>query len=206
MQDGGLKAMHKRMTNYPATSASRPSLPNLDGAGWISRSRRIILLFLLVVVGFGDRLSGQTTSQKGLPVIFVHGICDRPDSFLPAESAVKTTLRNHYPALYEVPQLSGDSDEYVVFYDGINVHFQAPPFNAYNPILAAYQIEPSTRFFLVALDDPAQTMYGYFDKAEVMKIPIYSKGNELAHIIWKIKEITGAPRVIIVAHSMGGLV
>jgi hypothetical protein len=66
-------------------------------------------------------------------------------------------------------------------------------------------VPSSTRFFVVALDDPNQSSYQNFDPNITANIPIYTKGNELANIIWKIKSITGAPRVIVVAHSMGGL-
>src|ERR1019366_1636236 len=34
----------------------------------------------------------------------------------------------------------------------------------------------------------------------------YEKGYELAQIIGRIKAVTGAPRVVVVGHSMGGLV
>ena len=58
---------------------------------------------------------------------------------------------------------------------------------------------------MVALDDPNETLYQLFDPTFVTSRPIYQKGNELAKIIWRIKEITNAPRVIVIAHSMGGL-
>ena len=167
---------------------------------------RAAFLILLAVLS-GTKLSpAQSSNQIGLPVIFVHGICDTPDSFLPAEQAIKMTLRNHYPALYPAAQ-APDLDEYVTFYDGTTVWFQIPTQEVQvpespNPINT---VPSSTRFFLVALDDPSESMYQNFDEAAVMRYPIYSKGNELAHIIWEIKTITGAPRVIIVAHSMGGL-
>jgi hypothetical protein len=172
-----------------------------------SKGALLVLFALVVCAKLAD---AQTAGPIGLPVIFVHGICDTADSFLPAEQAVRATLESHYPTQYPLPSLSSDPDEYVVFYDGVNVSFQVPPASQYNPVLNLNTDQiakiKTRRFFLVALDDPGQTEYQFFDAAnEVANIPIYQKGNELAHIIWKIKEITGAPRVIVVSHSMGGL-
>jgi hypothetical protein len=47
--------------------------------------------------------------------------------------------------------------------------------------------------------------YKSFRPDVVADVPIYEKGYELAQIIWQIKSLTGAPRVIVVGHSMGGL-
>jgi pimeloyl-ACP methyl ester carboxylesterase len=139
-------------------------------------------------------------------VIFVHGICDSPDSFLPLEQSVKSSVMQNGQGLY------GSSNEWVVFYDGSNVWFQIPKteLNAgsADPPISPRKlksIDPNARFFLVALDDPPQSDYRNFDPNLVADVPIASKGNELAHIIWAIKSITGAPRVILVTHSMGGL-
>ncbi len=112
-------------------------------------------------------------------------------------------LQGQYPALYN------NSIDYVAFYNGSFVGFQTPqgelPKGSPNPVYTATQIDPAARFFLVALDDPSQDSYETFDPSVVADIHIYTKGNELAQIIWQIKTLTGAPRVIVVAHSMGGL-
>jgi pimeloyl-ACP methyl ester carboxylesterase len=142
----------------------------------------------------------------GLPVIFVHGICETADNFLPAEQAAKATLQTNYPLLYPASQ------DYVAFYDGTTVWFQTPPANgaaAGTPTTA--EILPATarlaRFFLVALHDPVpnRPSYEQFDPNTVADVSIYAKGYELARIIWTIKTITQAPRAIVVGHSMGGL-
>jgi hypothetical protein len=96
------------------------------------------------------------------------------------EQAVRATLESRYPTLYPPPGITSDADEYVVFYDGVNVTFQVPPASQYNPVLSSDQVDRTRRFFLVALDDPGQTIYQFFDAAnEVANIPIYQKGNEL---------------------------
>ncbi|HEY1257020.1 MAG TPA: choice-of-anchor D domain-containing protein [Terracidiphilus sp.] len=167
---------------------------------------RTAFLVLLALLAWVNQSPAQSSSQIGLPVIFVHGFCDNADSFLQDEEAVKATLQSHYSTQYPTAQ-APNSDEYITFYDGTTVWFQLPTKDVQdpespNPIVT---VPSSTRFFVVALDDPSQHTYELFDPSTVADIPIYTKGNELARIIWKIKAITGAPRVIVVAHSMGGL-
>ncbi|MHB1953043.1 MAG: Ig-like domain repeat protein [Sulfobacillus sp.] len=189
-------------TLITATAARKGSAPPRCG---LSRAKAALLI-LLALFAWSRSSVAQGAGQIGLPVIFVHGICDTADSFLPVERAVRATLESHYPTQYPPPALSSDPEEHVVFYDGVSVNFQVPPASQYNPVLNIDQVDKTRRFFLVALDDPGQTEYQFFDAANaVANIPIYQKGNELAHIIWKIKDITGAPRVIVVGHSMGGL-
>lgn len=147
-----------------------------------SRCKIVIahLLLILALLAMPTWSIAQSSTQVGLPVIFVHGICDTPDSFLPMEQAVRATLESRYPTLYPPPGITSDADEYVVFYDGVNVTFQVPPASQYNPVLSSDQVDRTRRFFLVALDDPGQTIYQFFDAAnEVANIPIYQKGNEL---------------------------
>lgn len=177
-----------------------------------SQSRGIVaVLFSGFLVCAGALVSAtpinaQTPSQIGLPVIFVHGICGNADDFLPIEENIKQSLHSHYPTLYPLAT-QPTSDEYVVFYDGSQVRFQLPQSEVTSGDLNSpvETVASTTRFFLVALDDPDQSLYQYFDPSITADIPIYTKGNELAQIIWKIKTMTGAPRVIVVAHSMGGL-
>ncbi len=155
---------------------------------------------------WGSTLASNGATQIGLPVLFVHGICDTPDSFLNEQGAVALYLHQYAPEAYP----STSQYEYVVYYDDQNkvVQFQYPnsllPANTTNPPMPS----PPTpaQFFLVALDDPGViTGYQYFDPISVAGVPIYEKGDELFNIIQEIKAITGSPRVVIVAHSMGGL-
>lgn len=130
-----------------------------------------------------------------LPVLFVHGFCGEVQDFTTTEGAVQGFLQAEYPQFY------GDPHQYWVYYDGFKVNFEVPNGNTTQTTAPA-----STRFFAVAFDDPVESLVQNFDPLIVAGISIYSKADELAHIIWKIKSITGAPRVLVVAHSMGGLV
>jgi pimeloyl-ACP methyl ester carboxylesterase len=175
----------------------------LQGGAWAAATNVTI---------WGIPLSTTSESQIGLPVIFVHGICDKADSWLPAETAVKTYLQQNAPIAYP----SINSQEYVVYYDEISrlVMFQRPQSQLAAGAANTPMDEPeflqvaagsSPQFFLMALDDLTVPGYETFDATNVANVPIYQKGDELAHVIWTIKKITGAPRVIVVGHSMGGL-
>jgi pimeloyl-ACP methyl ester carboxylesterase len=157
---------------------------------------------------WGSLLTGNTATQIGLPVLFVHGWCDTPDSFVNAETAVKNYLNTQLPSLYPLHS-SPPPDEYVAFFDGVNVQFQTQgPENVSNSTKT--QVDSSTRFFLADFNDSisSHSLYQEIDKntSAVADIHIYEKGYELAKIIASIKAMTHAPRVIVVAHSMGGLV
>lgn len=170
------------------------------------RQFSILFAVCLVLLISPASIAAQSSGQIGLPVIFVHGFCDSADSFLPLEQSVKSSVMQNGQGLY------GSSNEWVAFYDGSNVWFQIPETEltagSADPPISPQKlksIDPGARFFLVALDDPPQSDYRNFNPNLVADVPIASKGNELAHIIWAIKSITGAPRVILVTHSMGGL-
>ena len=141
--------------------------------------------------------ASPTQAALGLPILFVHGFCDGPQSFQIAESDVQTFLRTKL-----TPELYGDVSQYWVFYDSKNVDFEIP-----NGTRTYRSVPATSRFFAVAFEYPRHPpLVQQFDASEVAKVSINAKAHELAHIIWKIKSITGAPRVIVVAHSMGGLV
>lgn len=160
--------------------------------------RRLLPFFYVLISVIAPLAASSQSDNIGLPVIFVHGFCDSADSFLPIELAIMRSLQKQYPLSYPHTK----SEEYVTFFDGTHVNFQNPKTETAN-----YEEPPkSTRFFILALDDPGKSAYESFDPYSVMLQPISVHGDELAHIIWEIKKITKAPRVIVIGHSMGGLV
>ena len=174
LQDKGFAKAHDAKPGCPERFVSQTALAKSNGPGRILSG--ITAFLILATLGLTNRLSAQSSGQIGLPVIFVHGICDTPDSFLPAEEAVRATLESHYPTQYPLPATPSDPDEYVVFYNGETVTFQVPPINQYTPPLNPDQVDTTRRFFLVALDDPSQNWYQLFDETnEVANIPIYEK-------------------------------
>jgi hypothetical protein len=179
---------------------------------WMPTAIRAILTFVFAALSLcATSASGQTSAQIGLPVLFVHGVCDTPDNFSAAEIAVKNSLEGQFPALY--PKLSSLTsplpEEYVAFYNGSEVVFQVPGTPSKSNTTTT-QIDARTRFFLADFNDglPGDKLYQEFDQnaPSVAQISILHKAQELAHIVWAIKAATFAPRVIVVGHSMGGLV
>jgi pimeloyl-ACP methyl ester carboxylesterase len=68
-------------------------------------------------------------------------------------------------------------------------------------------VPQDARFFSIAFIDPSHPDSAPldFDPVSTMELPIWEKGDELALAITAIKQITGVPKVILIAHSMGGL-
>lgn len=136
-------------------------------------------------------------SKCGPPVLFAHGICDHPSSWDEIRLSLAAYLSTNEGALYRDPQLyfvvaAGATLDEVQFYD----------FSG-NPVTPP----PQARFFAIGFLDPFQPYSSpeTFNPVNVMDRSIRLKADELALAIGKIKEITGSPKVAIVAHSMGGL-
>lgn len=136
--------------------------------------------------------SNQSTA---LPVLFVPGICENADDLHSTENSVTEFLQQTYPDSYSDPH------QHWVFYDGFQVNFEIPFYTE-----TSASVPSSSRFFAVAFDDPTESLVQNFNPLIVAGLSIYQKADELAHIVWKIKSLTGAPRVLLVTHSMGGLV
>jgi hypothetical protein len=189
----------------------------------LSRARLGAICTILFAMFLASPIAPSQTTPIGLPVVFVHGICDSPDSFLPAEKNLMQYLQQQQPDLYPtstVPnQYPNTSIDWVAFYNGQDVWFQRPQVNGVSSpaVKGTALLDKSARFFLVSLNDPSVAIpsastqisndysYKLFKRDAVASLRIYEKGYELAQIIWKIKSLTGAPRVIVIGHSMGGL-
>jgi pimeloyl-ACP methyl ester carboxylesterase len=111
----------------------------------------------------------------GLPVLFIHGFCSSADTW-------DETL----------PQLSTR-----------RYGFSAPRlYENTNGIAAARSLVlPGSRTFRIDFSDLA----GGFDLLDVANVPTNRKAGELKVVIDGIKQFTGAPEVILVGHSLGGL-
>jgi pimeloyl-ACP methyl ester carboxylesterase len=141
------------------------------------------------------------------PIIFVHGICSHPTDWDQLRLSLAAYLNTNESSLYPNPQVyvgvaTGPSAADVYFYDDSGNQLSgAPPSSArffsiaFNPdAFGSAQQCPSSSCNPIA-----------FDEVSVMQQPIKQKGDELAALIANIKQITGVPKVILIAHSMGGL-
>lgn len=120
-------------------------------------------------------LSAAPARAAELPVLFVHGFCSSADTW-------NDTL----------PQLS-------------TRRFGTDAPRVYESAIgkagAKTAVAPGTKMFRIDFSDLANG----FDLLAVANIPTARKAGELKVVIDAIKKVTGAPGVIVVAHSLGGL-
>ena len=138
----------------------------------------------------------QGTATAGRPILFVHGICSEASDWTTIQTTIMTDLSASYPALYGGPQVP-----YTLYYDGTTVRTW-PDGN----IFLSRGIPANTRFF--SINFYAQGSFGT-DSAgaiAVAGVSVVNKADELAHVVQAITELTLVKDVIVVGHSMGGLV
>jgi triacylglycerol lipase len=121
-------------------------------------------------------VSAASASAQELPVLFVHGFCSSADTW---EKTLPLLSTRRYGT--EAPRLYEDA----------------------NGQAAARTTVPSSgvKMFRIDFSDLA----GGFDPLAVANVPTTRKGGELKAVIDGIKRVTGAPGVIVVGHSLGGL-
>ncbi|MFZ1008625.1 MAG: hypothetical protein WAN65_17425, partial [Candidatus Sulfotelmatobacter sp.] len=137
---------------------------------------------------------GFAQNPKSQPILFVHGYCGSAFDFQPLLTPLYQQLpSNLYPnqTVYYVSYNS--SSNVVSFY--ILANGLLVPVNESS-------IPSTARFFSIIFYDPVSNST---DSADVVKISVLNKANELSEVINQITIITKAKNVILVAHSMGGL-
>jgi hypothetical protein len=145
---------------------------------------------------------GQASSTVGPPIIFVHGICSNPSDWAFIRNSVVTHLPstngNYQNTNDYIAVATGPSAGDVLFYDDTG-----------SPLLIS--LPTSARLFSVAFNpngfgtSPPAGSPNSFNALSVMQQSIKRKGDELAAVIAAVKRITGIPKVILIAHSLGGL-
>jgi pimeloyl-ACP methyl ester carboxylesterase len=150
--------------------------------------------------------TGQAQTQSSLnppsrPILFIHGICGDSASWEALRQSLFLQLNQEFPSLYPKqanPDPANPEQNYDVYYDGIAVRFLLDSI----PVDET-SIPPAARFFSIRFFDPNG---GGFDASKVAQISILNKANELALVLQEITRVTEVKDVILVAHSMGGLV
>src|ERR1017187_1488862 len=140
-----------------------------------------------------------------LPLLFVEGLCGDPETWEPTATSIRTKLRLANPGKYS------RSDIYYTHYDELTLR---PWFELKRSRQPTDSVPPDARLFSVAFFGPeatacvpsGATCYEDYIPTNVAYTGIKRKADELAHIIWTVKSLTASPGVILVAHSMGGLV
>jgi len=111
----------------------------------------------------------------GLPVLFIHGFCSSADTW---DDTLPQLSTRRYG--YDAPRL----------YENTN-----------GKAAARTLVTAGSRTFRIDFSD----LSGGFDLLAVANVPTARKAGELKVVIDAIKQFTGAPAVILVGHSLGGL-
>lgn len=168
------------------------------------RFGRLLLFSLLgticVLLMSPSASAQQTQNPASRPIVFVHGWCGDADSWLSLRGALihDLTTTQATAALYP------DATNIDVFYDGVSV----------KRVSDGLRLDPSNtgvnaRFFSIQFYSPLDAEPsggGHFNKLNVLEVSVFNKADELAKVIQAITNITHIQDVIVIAHSMGGLV
>ncbi len=130
----------------------------------------------------------------GRPILFVHGWCGDGTEWEPLRNHVIGSLTRDFPTLYPTPQSNyyayyNASADFVWFEDNTGQSIGYPP--STNRIF-------SIKFYDPVGEDP--------NPEDVARVSILNKAYELSRVIKEIARITTIKDVILVTHSMGGLV
>jgi hypothetical protein len=120
-------------------------------------------------------LSASPAMAAELPVLFIHGFCSSADTW--DETLPQLSTRRYG---YDAPRL----------YENTN-----------GKAAAKTLVTASSKTFRIDFSD----LKGGFDLLAVANVPTERKAGELKVVIDAIKQFTGAPAVILVGHSLGGL-
>jgi len=152
-------------------------------------------LCMLVLISWREIGRAQVVDPPSRPILFVHGFCGDSDGWGPLRSSLAASLKHDFPALYP------DETNYDVYYDHSTnkVTFLSNNIPAESPT----SVPASSRFFTIRFFDPDG---GGFDSAKVAQVSILNKADEVAQVVKEIIRVTQIQDVIVIAHSMGGLV
>src|SRR5438874_1571274 len=151
------------------------------------------LLIAVHLVCSAISANAQVPNPNSRPILFVHGFC--------GDSSSWDTLRpNLYTRLQGMGDLYGPAN-YDVYYDDVldRTTFLDPN----GQPVAESAIPSSTRFFTIKFFDP---VVGNFNSFGVSNVSMLNKAYELSRVIKRILAITQSSDVILITHSMGGLV
>ncbi len=186
----------RRVATHFGNPALRQSL--------LTHVRRIAALatFAWVFAGlliFTSNAGGQA-NPPSRPIIFVHGFCGQTSDWPPLSGNVFYQLHAMFPSLYVTPP-TGASTNYDIYYDS-----SVDGFGYFDPsgnTVFQSDIPSSTRVFNIRFYDPVAAN---FVPGNVAKISILNKAYELSRVINQVTAITHVKDVILVGHSMGGVV
>jgi pimeloyl-ACP methyl ester carboxylesterase len=129
-----------------------------------------------VIVVLALLLWPRPASAEEWPVLFIHGFCSSAETWNATLSQLSTR------------RYGDDAPRY---YEG-----------ASGKAVARSPVPAGARTFLIDFSD----LSGGFEARAVADVPVQRKAGELKIVVNEIKRVTGAHGVILVGHSLGGLV
>jgi len=163
-----------------------PESATLSTAGWEGGTTQSVEL-----TGTGEAPTTSPQSPRSRPILFVPGICEESDDWWALRSSISADLNHDLPTLFP------DEKNYDV-YSGSSVVFESN-----SSAVDESTIPLTARFFTVKFVNPAGNDN---DPSGAAQVSILNKANELSSVIQEITRITNSKDLILVAHSMGGLV
>jgi pimeloyl-ACP methyl ester carboxylesterase len=170
-------------------------------------SRRVIVFAAFAALLIAA-LPARAENPLSRPILFVHGWCSNADSWKNTlvGDGLATTLHANHRDLYP------SSTVWEVFYDAnraaeadrVRIVFDRSDPPRYSTPLQSASFSVAPRFFAISFYDGVTTKS--FDAAAVAEISIVNKASELSHVLKAIQKVTGIDDLIVVTHSMGGLV
>jgi len=136
----------------------------------------LLILRWRAIVVVALLLWAAPSAAAELPVLFVHGFCSSADTW--SETIPQLSVRRYGD---DVPRV----------YE-----------SAIGKAAVRTSISPGAKTFRIDFSDLANG----FDLLAIANVPTVRKAGELKVVIDAIKRFTGAPGVIVVGHSLGGLV
>lgn len=138
----------------------------------------------------------------GRPVLFVHGWCGNASSWGVLGQNVASYVTSLQPSLYKT------LDTYTLYYDPVYDLVREFTTGADYRVVG---IPSSARFFYINFNGPNAIQIDSsgnrsVNTASVATVSILNKADELAQVIQAITNLTHVKDVIVVGHSMGGLV
>ena len=169
-----------------------------------ARRTAIVALILTGFVTSAPSAWSQTASPPSRPILFVPGYCGDSDSWESLRSYLASELYRKSPTLYPDPNPAdrGSIQNYDVYYDGKFVTFSHSQNGSQVQVIES-TIQSSARIFTFRFYDPNG---GGLNATNAAQVSILNKANELAQVIHEITQVTHIKNVIVVSHSMGGLV
>ena len=157
--------------------------------------RCLVLLHSLLMPNLGH---AQSAPPVGRPILFVHGWCGQATDWGVIQQSTIQYLQGLQPSLYS------RSANYDVYYDGQTVRTWPDGGDFLSTVPSNARFFSINFYDFLSGADPS--FFNPVRTINVADVSILNKADELAQVIGAITSLTHVKDVVVIAHSMGGLV